>query len=172
VAATAVLATLVVAAAACSGAGRADQTTVTTRPAPATTTTEAPLTAGRQVTTYVPTVGDCYDNRTVGAGATATMVVLLLPCTLPHQNEVFEVLQYPVTPAFPGTGVLEAYAKTLCVGAFEAYVGKPYETSKFGLAYELPAEPAWGNGIHHAVGCLLVDPNGGRLVGSARNSKQ
>ncbi len=167
----ALVAIVAVAATACSGSD-GNRAVATTTVAPTTTTTEAPLSAGRQVSTYVPSIGDCFDNRTVGTGATATMIVLVLPCALPHQNEVFEVLQYPVTPAFPGTGVLEAYAKTLCVGAFEAYVGKPYETSKFGLAYQLPTEQAWGNGIHHAVGCLLVDANGGRLVGSARNSKQ
>ena len=96
--------------------------------------------------------------------------MLLLPCTLPHENQVYATLDYPPSPAFPGTGVLEAYAKAHCVANFAAFVGKPYETSMYGLAYELPTEASWGNGIRHVLGCLLVDPTGGRLTGTAQGS--
>ncbi len=154
----------------CGGGHPVAEVNTTTTAAPTTTTTEAPLTAGRQLTTYVPSVGDCFDHRTIGTGATASQIVLLLPCALPHQNQVYAVLAYPPSPAFPGTGVLEAYAKAHCVAGFQAYVGKPYETSVYGLDYELPTAASWSNGIHHVLGCLLVDANGGRLVGTAQGS--
>ena len=161
----------VMAVAGCSGrGGTAQVATTTTAKAPTTTTTEAPITAGRQISVYVPSVGDCYDHRTVGTPPSTSQIVLLLACTLPHENQVFATLDYPPSPAFPGTGVLEAYAKSHCVANFAAFVGKPYETSTYGLAYELPTEASWGNGIRHVIGCLLVDPAGGRLTGTAQGS--
>jgi Septum formation len=155
----------------CAGSHAADQVaTTTTAKAPTTTTTEAPLAAGRQISVYVPSVGDCFDNRTAGTPPTTTEIVLLLACALPHENQVYATLDYPPSPAFPGTGVLEAYAKSHCVANFAAFVGKPYETSMYGLAYQLPTEASWGNGIRHVLGCLLVDPQGGRLTGTAQGS--
>ncbi len=155
----------------CTGSHAADQVaTTTTTPPPTTTTTEAPLTAGHQISVYVPSVGDCYDHRTVGTPPTTSAIVLLLSCTLPHENQVYATLDYPPSPTFPGTGVLEAYAKSHCVASFAAFVGKPYETSTYGLAYELPTEASWGNGIRHVLGCLLVDPDGNRLTGTAQGS--
>ena len=40
----------------------------------------------------------------------------------------------------------------------------------YGLAYELPNQESWDNGIRHVFGCLLVDPQGGRLTGTAQGS--
>jgi hypothetical protein len=156
----------------CSGSQGGEVATTTTAKAPTTTTTDAPLAAGHQVSVYVPSVGDCYDHRSIGTPPTTSMIVLLLPCTLPHENQVFATLDYPPAPTFPGTGVLEAYAKANCVANFAAFVGKPYETSMYGLGYELPTEASWGNGVRHVLGCLLVDPNGGRLTGSAQGTKK
>ncbi len=163
--------------AACAGSHADDHVaTTTTAKAPTTTTTEAPLAAGRQISVYVPSVGDCFDNRTLppGPGAVpgtpAPTIVLLLACTLPHQNQVYATLDYPPSPTFPGTGVLEAYAKSHCVANFATFVGKPYETSMYGLAYQLPTEASWGNGIRHVLGCLLVNPSGDRLTGTAQGS--
>ncbi len=135
-----------------------------------TTTTEAPLTAGRQVSFYVPNVGDCYDKRTTGAPPSTAQVYLLLPCTLPHQNEVFATVDYP-DPNFPsGVGVLEQFAKQHCVGGFAAYVGRAYETSSYDIDYELPQQATWGNGIRHVIGCLIVPHDGTRLSGSAKGT--
>ena len=156
----------------CGGSKGPVRAATTTSVAPTTTTTEAPITAGHQISVYVPKVGDCYDDRTVGTPPTTSQIVLLLDCALPHQNQVYATLDYPPDPTFPGTGVLEAYAKAHCVASFQAFVGKPFETSIYGLGYELPTADSWGNGIRHVLGCLLVDPAGGRLAGTAQGSQK
>ena len=143
----------------------------TTTVAPTTTTTAAPLSAGRQISFYVPAVGDCFDQRTVGTPPSTSMITLLLPCRLPHQSEVFATLDYPGA-AFPGTSALEAFAKQRCVRSFAGYVGRPYETSKYDLAYDLPDQKGWDNGIRHVVGCLVVSADTERLAGSVRGSRQ
>ena len=154
--------------AACAGTRVADNAPTTTA-APTTTTTEAPLSAGRQISFYVPAVGDCFDQRTVGTPPSTSMITLLLPCRLPHQSEVFAALDYP-GPTFPGTSLLEQYAKRRCVLRFAAYVGRPYETSRYDIAYDLPDQKGWDNGIRHVIGCLVASPDTDRLAGTVRGS--
>jgi hypothetical protein len=161
---------LAVALAGCAGT-RTKDTAPTTTVAPTTTTTAAPLSAGQQISFYVPAVGDCFDQRTVGTPPTTSVITLLLPCRLPHQSEVFATLDYP-NPDFPGTSALEQYAKRRCVLGFAGYVGRPYETSKYEIAYNLPDQKGWGNGIRHVIGCLIVSADTDRLAGSVRGSRQ
>ncbi len=158
-----------VAAAGCSGdAGKNDAAaTTTTEPAPTTTTTEAPLSAGKQFSFYVPAVGECFDVRPVDR---STPIYLRLDCSLPHQNEVFATFDYTDAKEYPGSEKLETQAKQRCPALWEAYVGKPYETSRLALAYDLPDERGWGNGIRHVVGCLAVDPATERRAGSLKGA--
>jgi Septum formation len=155
---------------ACAGAPT-KQAAPTTTVAPTTTTTAAPLSAGQQVSFYVPVTGNCFDQRTVGAAPSTSMIFLLLPCRLPHQSEVYATVDYPGT-TFPGTSLLEHYAKQTCVRHFAAYVGRPYETSKYDIAYDLPDQKGWDNGIRHVIGCLVASADTDRLAGTVRGSKQ
>ena len=95
----------------------------------------------------------------------------MLPCAVPHASEVFATFDYPGAD-YPGPNVLEQFAKQRCVANFAAYVGRPYETSSLALDYELPDQADWGNGIRHVVGCLLVDPDGHRRVGSVARDER
>jgi hypothetical protein len=163
---------VVVASSACSHGGRgAVAVTTTTKPAPTTTLAPAPLEAGRQVSFYVPAIGDCFDRRVVGAPPSTTTITLVLPCALPHLDEVYATYDYPGAD-YPGPNVLQQFAKQRCVANFAAYVGAPYETSTLALDYALPDQAGWGNGIRHVVGCLIVDPDGRLRAGSARGSKR
>jgi Septum formation len=159
----------VLAVAGCSGNGSGTDAsgTTTTEAATTTTTTEAPLSAGKQFSFYVPAVGDCYDVRPVDKGAP---IYLRLDCSLPHQNEVFATFDYTDSKNYPGSQVLETQAKQRCPASWEAYVAKPYETSVLDLAYDLPDQATWGNGIRHVVGCLVVDPSSERRAGSVKGS--
>ena len=150
----------------CSGNPASTATTTTTAPPETTTTTEAPLTAGKQFSFYVPAVGDCFDVRTAPKAPT---IYLKLDCSLPHENEVFAILEL-TGKDYPGAPFLEAAAKKSCPPSWEAYVGAPYETSVFEIGYLLPDEASWGNGIRHVTGCLIQSGDGSRMVGSARGS--
>jgi hypothetical protein len=155
-------------ATACSGDAASESTTTTTEPAvETTTTTEVPLSAGREVSFYVPAVGDCYDVRQVDQ---PVPIYLVLDCALPHQNEVFATFDYTGSKDYPGPGPMEDQAKRQCPPSWEAYVGAPYETSHYELAYQLPDQAGWGNGVRHVVGCLVVDPSGEPITGSTRGT--
>jgi hypothetical protein len=150
----------------CTSEAATPATTTTAPPPETTTTTEAPLSAGKELSFYVPAVGDCFDVRPVDK---APPIYLKLDCSLPHQNEVFATFDYGGKD-YPGPQVLEDQAKATCPAAWADYVGKPYEISSYEIAYQLPDQAGWGNGIRHVVGCLVVSGTGDRLAGSAKGS--
>lgn len=165
---------LTLAAAGCSGGGDGASTT-TTGPPPTepTTTTEPPIEAGEQVFVYQPSIGDCFDRRTLEPAPEPggqTDIVLLLDCALPHQYETFSVVDPPdVGPDFPGEKPLEEVAKASCVTVFEAFVGLPYVVSELEVGWYIPTAAAWGAGAR-SIGCYLYDLDGDKLVGSMRGS--
>lgn len=170
----AVIAIGVVITAGCKGDDKGPVTTTTGAPPPeTTTTTEAPLSAGTQLFVYNPSVGDCFDKRTLDTkptgGATQTDITLKLPCALPHQNEVFDVVEYPSTHDFPGETTLRDFAKKNCTRNFAAFVGTEYEVSKLEVGFVIPRRENWGPG-RERIGCYLYDVTGDRLAGSMRGS--
>jgi hypothetical protein len=150
----------------CSGEPSTSATTTTTAVPETTTTTEAPLSAGKQFSFYVPAVGDCFDVRTAPKAPT---IYLKLDCNLPHENEVFAVVELTGTD-YPGAPFLEAAAKKACPASWEAYVGQAYETSSLAIGYLIPDEATWGNGIRHVTGCLVRSGDDSRRAGSAKGS--
>ncbi len=161
---------LATAVAACSGDTTAESTTTTSEVVvESTTTTEVPLSAGKQVSFYVPAVGDCFDVRPVDK---APPIHLVLDCSLPHERQVFAIFDYTGGKDYPGQDVLETQAKLLCPKSWEAFVGAPYETSRFEMAFDLPDQAGWGNGIRHVIGCLVVDPQGDLITGSVQGIAQ
>jgi hypothetical protein len=159
----------------CSGSGSEDTTdTSTTIPVETTTTTEPPLEAGRQVFVYTPSVGHCFDRRELeerpATGPQQTDIVLLLDCALPHDNEVFDVLDMPGSgPDYPGETPMNGFARRTCATHFEEYVGKAYEVSELEIGYYLPSSSEWESGARR-LGCYLYEFDGDKLVGSMRGS--
>lgn len=169
--------------AACAGdSSRTSATTSTsstTQPPETTSTTELPITAGRQLTTYVPDIGDCFDKRRPEGKpdpltgkvkeAPADEIVLRLDCKLPHTFEVFGTIDIKEKD-FPGESTLTALAKFECPKRFADYVGKPYETSKLEIAFYLPSAKTWPTVGKKVIGCTLRETSGEKSLGSARGS--
>lgn len=161
---------------ACSGDdGASSSTTLPPPPPETTTTTEPPLDAGEQFFVYTPAIGDCFDRRRLDrppedAASGQTDIVLKLDCSLPHQNEVIQVLDPPEAGGpYPGEDPLLSFARRTCVESFEAYVGMSYEVSTLELGYYLPSPIEWEEGARR-LGCYVFDVNGGKLVGSVAGS--
>jgi hypothetical protein len=159
----------------CTGDDDPTATTTTVATAPeTTTTTEPPVEAGTQVYVYTPEPGDCFDRRrldaeTAGPGG-QTEIVLLLDCSLPHQNQVFAVVDYPnAGEPFPGEEALEAFGKRECPQYFQGYVGLAYEVSELEIGFQFPTESSWAAGSQR-VGCYLFDGLGAKLMGSMQGA--
>ena len=124
-------------AAGCSGDAAASTTTTTTdrrrRPRPPPRRRSA---AGKQFSFYVPAVGDCFD--VAHRSTRPPPIYLELDCALPHQNEVFATFDYPGTKDYPGAAGARGLGQAARARpSWEAYVGQPYEISRFEIG--LPA---------------------------------
>lgn len=178
---TATVLALGVLAAACSGqdTGSTTGTTGTTVPPPATTLPEVPLEQGKQIYSYTPEIGDCYDRRKVPGANGATKqqdIVLKLECELPHMNEVFAIVELPKPEpkedpkesTYPGPEELRKFGKTECPKKYEAYVGKAYELSKLEIGYILPVQETWPS--NRKLACYVFDASNRRLQGSVKST--
>lgn len=114
-------------------------------------------------------VGDCYDEPDTTEGL---LSVALVPCSGPHESEVFAVLTYPADEgeAYPGAEVVEAYGSEQCMGeAYAEYVGQEYDLSSLFAATLLPSEESWTRAGDREVVCVVYDHDG-PLVGSPEGS--
>jgi hypothetical protein len=135
-------------------------------------TTSAPVTSAPEdvdVVTFsgwVLDVGDCFDEPASFEG------VVSMPaksCGFTHDNEVYAHFDLPGGP-FPGEGTIAEFADAECYERFEAYVGRPYETSRLEVGWYAPTAESWSMERDRAVTCFVYDMNLELLVGSARRS--
>lgn len=112
-------------------------------------------------------VGDCFDDTAAMFAGEEFFRVPSVPCTQPHDNEVFHVAQYP-----GATFVLDdidRFADLVCYGAFEPYVGRSYETSVIDYAWFVPTADSWRRGDRE-VTCIAFHMGLEKLRGSVRGS--
>lgn len=92
----------------------------------------------------------------------------VVPCTQPHQQEVFALESYPLpagtekTAAYPGQAVLKAFADGACLSAFSSYVGSDYRDSSLFFTYLLPSARGWQAGDDRDVTCVITTTGGTR----------
>jgi hypothetical protein len=112
--------------------------------------------------------GDCFDE--LDPGAANVDEVTRRPCTEPHENEVFAVVALPTAGEVRyDEEQVVIDSEQACEGAFEGYVGIPYDDSALWLFFIYPDTSAWHRG-DRVVTCALYDGGGSPLVGSMEGS--
>jgi hypothetical protein len=169
------------AATGCSGGDEATPATTTSTEVPVTTTTtEAPIEAGTVRYVYSAEVGDCFDRRRL-ADEGDRAVILLLDCSLPHEQEVFFLVTIddellaavspdPAAPAtdsgpWPGDELLGSAARLACPRPFDEWAGIAYERSSLEIAWLAPDDETWADG-RRTIACTVTDGTGERMAGS------
>jgi hypothetical protein len=126
-------------------------------PAPDATETPQPETSASDLQ-----VGDCY-NADFGSDV-AVNVVTPVDCAMPHTDEV-----YWISPTlegdYPGQEALTASASDLCLNAFEAFIGIPFESSTIAITILYVSPEDWADPAKRHIGCSAVDmdANGSEL---------
>ncbi len=94
----------------------------------------------------------------------AVVMVTLVDCSLPHLAETYLRAPIPVDAALDGT------ASTQCEAGFVEYTGGPSAGSPYALTYLIDSDQdrTFNNPLPSTVICLLQDPAGQPLIGSAR----
>lgn len=118
--------------------------------------------------------GDCLvAPKAITAEVTNLTVV---PCTQPHQQEVYALAAYPLpagsetSAPYPGEAVLKAFADGACLGAFAGYVGSDYRDSSLFFTYLLPSARGWQAGDDRDVTCIITT-TGSTRTSSVKGSK-
>ena len=115
-------------------------------------------------------VGDCFDDSLQVAGEFESLNVL--PCSEPHDNEIYAAIDYPAgdDDTYPGQLVLREFAVETCLDAFEPYVGSSYESSRFEYGWFTPTPESWDVAGDHEVLCFLWHVERLKLVASKKDS--
>lgn len=114
-------------------------------------------------------VGDCFnDTSTPDEGNVQVSSVPGVPCSEPHDNEVFATLDLDAD-SFPEGDGMSALAFESCLEHFEDFTGRDYETSALDIVSMYPTRDGWADGDREVV-CAVYDLNLTKLVGSVRGS--
>ena len=113
-------------------------------------------------------VGDCFDLKD-GMDVEEVGEIEAIPCAEPHFFEAYFARDLPAG-AFPSRAVWDTATEAACLGSFEGYVGRDYETSELYITSFEPTEEAWNEGDREIL-CVLSTENASTpLTGSVRNS--
>lgn len=111
------------------------------------------------------TVGECLDALVPDGEEVTDLPVV--DCEGEHLGEVVGTVNVADADEWPGEAAHEAQADAECAPAFEAYVGRSYEESRFDMSYLWPTEASWGAGDRQIV-CIVFEPEGARRTGSIK----
>jgi hypothetical protein len=114
-------------------------------------------------------IGDCFDDP--GELDDVVYDVAAVPCSEPHDNEVFAVKSVGTVfgDEFPGRPAMDQYSYESCVDSFLAYVGVDYAQSSLGVFTFTPTQESWDEGDRDFV-CALYSIDFAKLSGSAAGS--
>lgn len=110
-------------------------------------------------------VGDCFD----AAGLEVEVAdVPHQPCTDPHDAEVFFVGAYPNQDAYPTDDDFDNFVLQQCFPAFEAYVGRSFETeAELDIAWFYPVPEGWSSG-DRGITCHVMRLDREKITGSVK----
>jgi hypothetical protein len=115
-------------------------------------------------------LGDCFDDAENLEDV--VIDVAAVPCSAPHDNEVFSVQSLAASfgDAYPGEATLSEFTYEICSGvAFDSYVGGSYVDSSLEVFTFTPTQESWDEGDREFV-CALYRLDFGKLTGTARDS--
>jgi len=112
-------------------------------------------------------VGDCFDDGTAFVAENPEIgSVPGVPCSKPHDNEVYAVFDVGAA-SFPGDGMADM-AQGACMERFESFVGRDYESSSLDIAALYPSDESWHSQNDREVVCAVYDIDAKKLAGSVK----
>ncbi|MDH4277038.1 MAG: septum formation family protein [Acidimicrobiia bacterium] len=113
-------------------------------------------------------LGDCFNDNPVDPGAEVVdvLTVQAVPCSEPHDNEVYYLGALPET-SYPGEELVDELVLDQCLTVFEAFAGVSYEESRLDIGRIFPSEANWADEDRGYI-CLVYDVDLQKLEGSMR----
>lgn len=113
-------------------------------------------------------VGTCLNDIAQPIGQDMTDVPWV-PCTEPHESEVFAAITLE-DEEFPGIDAITERASSECLVEFSRFVGVQYQDSELSFHYYYPTESSWAVG-DRSIFCVAFQP-GQDTTGSLRGAKR
>jgi hypothetical protein len=110
-------------------------------------------------------VGDCFNVPTDATFQT----VEKHPCNESHTGEVIFVGEYSGA-TYPISPDMDSYVSDQCVPAYEAYVGRAYDSEpQLDIGYMQPTQDGWNSG-DRTVTCYITQPDDSPMTESVKGS--
>ena len=106
--------------------------------APAERAETGEIESAGSVDAFALRVGDCFNDQS----GTEVSDVPGVPCSEPHDNEVFAAFDLQMS-AWPGDEVASEAADQGCLERFQAAIGATYEESIFEFFHLIPTADSW-----------------------------
>ena len=109
-------------------------------------------------------VGDCIQEMKDGGEVSNTRVV---PCSMPHEYEVFANFDLP-TGEYPGRDQVLEFSAAGCQIRFDDYFQVDYQVSKLDINALFPTQESWNQISDRSVSCLGYKMDGTSMIGQVR----
>ena len=123
-------------------------------------------TAG-SVDAFTMRVGDCYNDESSFSDEITD--VPAVPCSDPHDNEVFAIFDLTISE-WPGGDPVMELADEGCGERFEVAIGATYEESVLMITTLTPTEASWTQRQDREVICIAYHMDLEQLTGSVLNT--
>lgn len=124
------------------------------------------ITQAGEMSVFDLRTGDCFDDPATLAGPVEKVPVV--PCSDPHDNEIYFAFELP-DGDFPGASAVDGAADDRCLTEFEPFVGVGYFDSVLDYFAITPTSGSWDQG-DRTVYCVIYELDLSKLVGSARGA--
>jgi hypothetical protein len=126
------------------------------QPATGPTATPSAGPSGTQTTNvFSLRTGQCFQNPPASQTVLGITYVTVLPCTTPHNAQVFVQFAAPAG-SYPGSAALKRQADRGCHARITRTVQTSKITHTMTLRYLYPLPTSWADG-HRTITCLIVD---------------
>ena len=141
---------------------------------PSQTTTVPAQIRGSVINQFSLSVGDCFNRLENLAVGRSTVITSLIDCDLPHDHQIYHVLDYPAPhpSIYPGDKVMDDFAVQSCYRQFAQWVGNDYETSELDIGVITPPQENFEDDAsrYRSIHCWVERFDGGPLIGDAHQS--
>jgi hypothetical protein len=95
-----------------------------------------------------------------------------IDCSEPHTHQIYAVKEYDENDVYPGFGKLEDDARLVCLGEFEAFVGRSAFESTLFYSWLVPTLEGWNDNVikDRTTLCVLGSGDSTTLTESMRGA--
>lgn len=113
-------------------------------------------------------MGNCFDEP---VGTTLIKDVQHHPCNEAHTSEVIFVGSLTGSnDAYPANSVIDAFAETNCIPAYNAYTGRDFQNdAEINIAWFYPTTEGWKDG-DRGVTCYAIRLDGTAMTTSVKKA--